>query len=237
MGCSTGAAQTQSGIILGHGPSMASLKWPSTREAPVVALRVANDSRDDFISESALFGPCVWWPRCPRLCSAFTHRLSHRPQFSEVCVLWTPPRKVFNEQMKYPRPYKGKGHVLGLHTMGVHKSQSISAFRKQTWLVTLEVLSSLSCLGLCILEELVGDFPSEAQPRWDGLTPGLLLDLPTPWFSLKPRRASGQSALGTLSSPVGAAALSWLRGWSLSPRDRGFIISTAVSLLPPVKLP
>lgn len=39
----------------------------------------------------------------------------------------------------------------------------ISAFRKQTWLVTLEVFSSLSCLGLCILEELVGDFPSEVR--------------------------------------------------------------------------
>ena len=27
-------------------------------------------------------------------------------------------------------------------------------------------------------------------PAEDGLTPGLLLDLPTPWFSLKPRRVS-----------------------------------------------
>lgn len=55
MGSSTGAAQTQSGIILGHGSSMANLKWLSTREAPVVALRVANDSWGDFMSESALF--------------------------------------------------------------------------------------------------------------------------------------------------------------------------------------
>ena len=80
---------------------------------------------------------------------------------------------------------------------------SISAFRKQTWLVTLEVLSSLSCLGLCILEELVGDFPSEVRmvKERGGWTPeGGGRGFPRRWGS-REHRPQSPSSLHWLHRP------------------------------------
>lgn len=82
-------------------------------------------------------------------------------------------------------------------------SFGISAFRKQTWLVTLEVFSSLSCLELCILEELVGDFPSEvrmvkAPGGW--IPEGRGRGLPRRWGS-REQRPQSPSTLHWLHRP------------------------------------